>query len=311
MQLRPKTSHHFFRLTLWLIAIFLTLPCTAQELVPRRWSHLPMDMNFTGAGYAYTTGDIAFNPLLLIEDGELTMQTFVSKYIRTFEVFEKSARFDIAQAYQSGKWTGLLDGVSASTERNGLRDTVVRLAINLFGGPPLKGKEFAEYRANTSCETIVGLGLAVQIPTGSYYKDKLINLGTNRFTFHPQLGIVHNRGKWSMELTTSAWFFTDNDSFRNGNRLEQDPLLTAQAHVNYTFRPGLWIGTGIGYGFNGESAVNGSATNDPKSNLVWAISAGLPINRQLGVKIGYIGLRTKKKTGADLDTFSIGISALW
>jgi len=49
----------------------VALPCEAQELEPRRWGHLPIGGNFAGVGYAYTSGDIAFNPLLRIEDGKL------------------------------------------------------------------------------------------------------------------------------------------------------------------------------------------------------------------------------------------------
>lgn len=306
------TRRNRFALTAPLCALALAASfATAQELEPRRWSHLPKNTNFGGGGYAFTTGNIAFNPVLRIENGEVDLHSYALQYIRTFEVFGKSARFDIMQAYQSGEWTGLLDGAPASAVRNGLADTKLRLAINLYGAPPLEKKEFATYRAETDCETIVGLGLVAQLPTGSYYKDKLINLGTNRYTFRPQLGVVHNRGKWSAELTTSAWIFTDNDSFYGGSQWEQDPLLTAQGHLTYTFRPGLWLGGGLGYGFMGESTVNGNSSNDSKRNLAWALGLGLPITRQVGVKIGYIGLRTQEDTGSDLDTFTIGVSAMW
>ena len=67
--------------------------------------------------------------------------------------------------------------------------------MNLYGAPPLKGKEFAAYRAKVDVETIVGTALVVHLPTGDYMDDKLINLGSNRFTFWPQFGVVHNRGK--------------------------------------------------------------------------------------------------------------------
>ena len=270
-----------------------------------------MDINFTGAAYAYTTGEVNFNPVLGIEDGEVDLHTVAIRYIRTFELLGKSARFELAQAYQTGRWTGLLEGVPASADREGFADSTLRFAINLFGAPPLKGKEFAAYRAGVQCETIVGAGLVVQVPTGEYKKDKLINLGTNRFTFRPQIGVVHQRGKWSTEVTGSAWIFTDNDSFFGGKLVEQDPLLTIQGHLNYTFRPGLWLGGGIGYGFNGESTVDGAAVHDPKSNLIFGVRLGLPINRKVGVSIGYIGTRTDQDTGADLDSFTVGCSFLW
>jgi hypothetical protein len=63
---------------------------------------------------------------------------------------------------------------------------MVRFAINLWGAPPLEGEEFAAYRAAVAdSETVVGFGLAVHLPTGYYLEDRLLNLGLNRFTFHP------------------------------------------------------------------------------------------------------------------------------
>ena len=294
-------------------AWFLSNPCDAQELEPRRWSHLPMGTNFAGTGYGYTTGDIAFDPVLLIEDAEVEMHTAAFSYIRTFELFEKSARIDFLQGVQNGHWKGLLDSAPASTNRTGLSDTLLRFSMNLIGAPPLEGKEFAEYRkkAATEGETIVGMGLVVHLPTGHYLDDKLLNLGKNRFTFRPQFGAVHNRGKWSMEIMGSSWLFTDNDEFFGGNRLETDPLYTIQGHLIYTFRPGLWIGTGAGYGFGARSTVNGIEKDDQKGNAGWGVSVGYPITPKWGVKIGYIGMRTQEAVGGNTDTFSAGMSVLW
>lgn len=284
----------------------------SQELEPRRWSHLPMDVNFAGGAYAYTTADIAFDPVLLLDHVEMEIHTVAVKYIRSFEAFGKSARIDFGQAYSDARWSGLLGGSPADTRRSGLNDSTVRLAINLFGAPPLKGKEFAAYRASVAhCETIVGVGLAVQLPTGHYRKDRLLNLGTNRFTFRPQLGVVHNRGKWSGELTASAWLFTDNDEFWDGNTIENDPLFTLQGHLVYTFRPGLWIASGVAYGSGLTTTVNGTNKHDQRENLLFGVSLGIPINRQLGFKIGYLGMRTQEDVGLDADTFVAAFSVLW
>jgi hypothetical protein len=270
-----------------------------------------MGTNFAGGGYAYTEADIFLDPVLRIEDGDMEMHTCVIKYIRTFELFQKSARIGFAQGFQDGRWTGLVDGVPTSIKRSGLSDSALRFAINLYGAPPLKGKSFADYRAKMDVETIVGMAFAVQLPTGDYMDDKLINLGTNRFTFRPQLGVVHNRGKWSMELTGSVWLYTDNDDFYDGNELEKDPFYTLQTHLIYTFRPGLWAAAGVGYGYGGESTVNGVDKNDRRENLVWALSLGYPFTRRLGVKVAYLGTRAQESVGMDTDSIAVGVSVFW
>jgi hypothetical protein len=287
------------------------LIASAQELEPRRWSHLPINVNFAGAGYAFTVADIYFDPLLQLQDVELDLHTVAAKYIRTAELFGRAVRADFTVPYQQAEWNGLVQGVSTNTSRSGFADPVVRLSLNLVGGPPLDGMEFAKYRAAHPVETIVGVGLAVQLPLGEYYEDKLLNLGENRFTIRPELGVLHTHRKWSFEVTGTVGFFTDNDEFWNGNEREQDPLYGLQGHVVYTFRPGLWLGASTGYRYGGRSQINGVAKDDRKSELAWALSVGYPINKSMGLKLLYLNTQTLEDTGLDSDSIAVAFSVLW
>ena len=113
-----------------LLALLLVLASAsvaeAQELEPRRWSHLPTGTNFHSGGYAFTDGDLSLDPVLKIEDATFEMHTVALKYIRTFELLGRSARVDLAGAYQDGTWKGTLDGVPARAERNGWADPVAK-----------------------------------------------------------------------------------------------------------------------------------------------------------------------------------------
>jgi outer membrane putative beta-barrel porin/alpha-amylase len=286
-------------------------PCLALEPTPRQWNHLPIDTNFIGTAYANASADIFVDPVLLMEDVEMESEIWAAKYIRTFEVFDKTARIDLTQGYQDAEWTGILDGVQASAARNGLTDTFVRFAVNLFGAPPLKGKDYRDYRSGKDVETIVGMGLAVRLPTGDYKKDKLLNISTNRFAFRPQLGVIHNRGKWTAELTGEVAVYTENDEFWNGNKLETDPLYFVHAHLLYSFRPGLWVSASAGYDYGAENTVNGVDKGDTKQDILWAFSFVYPINQYAGFKAAYIGTRTQESVGFDSDIFSAGFSIAW
>lgn len=310
--LTPLITSPCLRAGLTLALLMLVRFAHAQDIEPRRWSHIPIGANFAGAAYAYTTGDIYLDPDLQLKNVQMDLQTFGVKYIRSFELFGKSARVDLYQPYQIGHWSGLLNGVPATADREGLADGSVRFAVNLFGAPPLKGKEFAEYRATKADhETIVGMGLVVQFPTGEYYDDKFINLGGNRYTFRPQLGAVHNWDKWSAELTLAGVFFTDNNDFFKGKRLEQDPMYNADTHLIYTFSPGLWVAGSFGYSGGGETTVNGVPSNNTQCNLGWGLAVGVPLSRSVGVKFGYVGTRTQVGTGMDTDTLVAAISVMW
>ncbi|HSR88449.1 MAG TPA: hypothetical protein VLL07_05805, partial [Pontiella sp.] len=82
--------------------IFFSITCSAQELEPRAWNHLPVGTHVAGAGYAYTHAEINFNPVLLIEDADADIHTVLVKYIQTFSVLGHSARVGVAQGYQHG-----------------------------------------------------------------------------------------------------------------------------------------------------------------------------------------------------------------
>lgn len=92
-----------------------------------------MDQNFGGIAFSHTEADIFFAPTLMLKNVDMELDTWALKYIRTFELFDKSSRIDITTGYQRGEWKGLLNGVSASSLRNGLSDTFVRVAMNLYG----------------------------------------------------------------------------------------------------------------------------------------------------------------------------------
>jgi hypothetical protein len=299
------------QLLLCLLAVGVILPCFALDLSPRQWNHLPLGTNFAGVAYAYTEADFFVDPTILLENVELKLDTWAGKYIRTFALFDKSARIDLTQAYMDGEWKGLLDGVPAEASRRGWSDTFVRLAVNLYGAPPLRGKEFTAYRSKAKLETIVGMALAVRLPTGEYLEDKLINLGQNRFAFRPQLGVVHSRGKWTVEATGEISFYTENDEFFNGQTLEQKPRYFIHAHLTYTFRPGLWLGAGFGYDKGGENSVNNVDKDDEKQNIAWGFSFAYPLSRYAGINVAYIATRTQESVGFDSDTLTAGLSLAW
>lgn len=311
----PASPFPAVRVRYGLAVVAASLACSgglsAQELEPRRWGHLPIGSSFAGLGYIRTEGDIGFDPVLRLTDVEVEMDTAALKYIHTFELFEKSARFDLVQAYQEGTWSGLLDGEPASAERSGFTDTALRFAINLFGAPPLETAEFMKYRAGRECDTIIGAGLTVTLPTGEYFNDKLINLGENRYSVRPQIGVVHERGKWSFEFTGATWFYSDNDDFVGDKELVQDPLFTMQGHVIHTFRPGLWLGASIGYDFGGQNTIDGDEKDDRKEIFSWGVTCGVSVSRSVGFKFGYIDQNTQRKTGSDLGNFVAAVSVMW
>jgi hypothetical protein len=294
-----------------LLLIYSGMQLLAQNVSPRRWSHLPQGAQFLGAGFACTDADIYFDPLLQAENVTAEIFTIPAAYIYSFDFMKRSARVDVTQIYQQGEWKGLLNGLPARVTREGFGDTQLRFAVNLYGAPPLAGKEYMAYRQQQKTETLIGAGLLVVAPTGEYFPDKLINLGNNRWEFHPQLGLVHTRNRWTYEVTSAVWFFTENKDFWQNSTRKQDPLLALQGHVIYTYRPGCWFAGSMGYGNGAENTVNGVDKADRSENLIWAFSAGLPIDRVTGIKLAWVDKATKSGTGSDSRSILLSVSRMF
>jgi hypothetical protein len=280
----------------------------ALDLEPRRWTPLPLGTNVVGVGYGYTSGDVNFDPVLNVENAKVKADTVFLSHVNSFSLAGKLARFDVLVPWQRAQWDGLLNGQPASVLRTGFADPRFRLSLNLLGVPDSGSADLRKFMAEHPDNTIVGAAVAVSVPWGRYYSDKLLNLGENRYTIRPQLGVVHSRGPWSYELTGSVYFFTDNNDFFNGGKREQEPLYFMQAHVVRMFGPGLWASLSAGYGKGGRSTVNGVQKHDENSNVLSALSAGFPISRTQGIKVAYIRARTRTNTGSDTDNFALGWS---
>lgn len=279
----------------------------AQELQPRRWTHLPVGANFISAGAIYRDEGIEVDPTLELDDVTAEKYTSVVSYVRSFGLFGKSARVDVLLPYTSARWEGLLKGQPAAARRRGFNDPRVRFAVNLAGSPAQSGDEFRRFKPTT----IVGAAVEIIVPAGQYNEDRLLNLSGNRWVVKPQVGIVQNRGSWATEVTASAWFYGDNDDFFGDRKLERDPVYAVQSHLIYTFKPGLWASLSGAYGVGGRVQIDGENSGERVGKVLLAGSVGLPITRKQGVKFTYLRGDTRKDTGSDDDVYLLAWSLMW
>jgi hypothetical protein len=116
------------------------LAAAAQDLESRRWTHLPTGTNNIAIGYAGQEADIYFNPLIGISDGTAEINAWLGRYSRAFDWSGKTARLDVMLPCVSGTWQGLVDGQPASRAIRSGGDPGLRLSMNFFGAPALRGQ---------------------------------------------------------------------------------------------------------------------------------------------------------------------------
>lgn len=254
---------------------------SAQELEPRSYSASPVGTNFVVVGYTYLTGSVLTDPSLPVTNVQARINALSAAYEHTFGLAGHTASIAFAIPYTRGNLSG--DVIDAPTEvhRAGMGDLRLRFAVSLIGNRAMSPEEFARHAPTGS----LGLSLTMSAPTGQYVPSRLVNIGTNRWAFKPEIGISQPVGHWFFEATAGAWFFTTNNSFFRGNTRSQDPLLTLQLHGGYGFSQGRWIAADIGYVAGGSTSVNGGPNKDRQSNMRYGLTLAAPFTRNWAAKL--------------------------
>ncbi len=282
--------------------------CFAQDIEPRRWSNIPLGTDILGVGYVHTNGKIFFDPLLQVQDAKFTSNSFIVQYIKPFKIGSKSARLDVMIPYSIARWEGLLNGVSTTVNRNGIADPRIRISLNFIGMSAMKPKEMIEFLKTNPKRTSFGASLAITLPLGQYFDDKLLNLGQNRFVFRPQIGMLHHWKNWSYELSGSVFLYTKNEDFSNGKTRKQNAVFAAQTHLIRSFKSKMWVSLSFGYGLTGESFVNNEPNNDDRSDILGATSFGFALSKKQAIKLSYIRTETLNDIGANLNSILLSWS---
>ena len=288
--------------------LHLALPIglAAQDVQPRVYTPAPVGVNAITLNYAFSTGGLLFDKTVPVENVDGDVHSFTPAYSRTLGVFGLSARADIAAPFVIGEWTGDVTGVvdvrgPTTAARTGFGDPVARFALFFVGAPARSREEFTRIRKRT----VVGATVRVRVPLGQYDADRLINLGSNRWAFSPQVGVSHIAGgRLLLEAYAATWFFTDNTALLGANTFSQNPLVVFQAHAAYLFTPAFWLAISSRQGLGGTTSVNGGEDVNPESNNRIGLTLGLPLSPRHSLRfVASTGVTST--VGNDYDTFSV------
>lgn len=278
----------------------------AQQLEPRAYAPNPVGVNIVGAPYLYETGAVVLDPSLPLKDVDAKINIVTAFYDRTFSFFGRSASAMLAVPYVWGRITGEVGEQQRSITRSGQGDIQLRFTSNILGGPALTPQVYAR----TAQGTTLGGSLVVSMPTGQYDGTKLINIGTNRWGFKPELGLSHPAGRWTFELYTGAWFYTPNDDYFGGNRRTQAPLFSLQGHVGYTFAPGLWLALDGTWYTGGRTTIDGVIDVDRQKNTRFGATLAVPLGHGHSLKLAWAkGASTR--FGQDFTTYGLTYQYRW
>jgi hypothetical protein len=287
------------------IGLFAAMTAEAQQLEPRAYSNTPVGMNFLILGYGYTTGDVSLDTSLPIEDAKFTVHNALLAYARALDVWGRSGKLDLVLPYAWLSGSTKIAGRPLSTEVSGLGDPQVRFSYLFYGAPALTLQEFEAYTP----DFILGGSVAVTAPLGQYDSDRLVNIGTNRWSFKPEIGISKTFGPVTLELEPSATFYTDNENFFGGRKVQRDPLYAVQGHVIYHTRHGLWAALDATYYGGGRTTIDGVPGQSLQDVRVGGTLA-IPVDRHNSIKIS-ASTGAYARTGGNFTTAAIAWQFRW
>jgi Putative MetA-pathway of phenol degradation len=294
------------RLVSALALLLLPVYVSAQELEPGAYWPIPARLNIVTVVNSFNWGDVAFDPTAPIDEASSTINTTSIAFTRAFSLAGRSANAGVAVPVIAGHIEGRYLGEPAEVDRFGQGDPRFRFAMNLYGAPSMTLKEFASYRQRT----IVGVSVTVAPPLGQYDPTKLINLGTNRWSFKPELGWSRAFGQWVVEAMAGVWLFTDNTDFVGGRTRQQDPIIATQAHVTYKFKRSMWLAGDANYYTGGTTTIGGKQNLDLQRNSRIGATFSSALGRHQAIRMS-VSRGAFTTIGANFTSMGVGYNYAW
>ena len=280
-----------WRFVLFVIAYFAGTRCRAQDLAPRAYLITPIHSNAVTLTYSFYNGNIIFDETIPITDATAKVHVPVFSYSHSLNFLGRTAAFTASLPYGVGNFRGQVLGAETVAYRSGLLAPAFRFSVNLKGGPAMNVSDFVKWRQ----KTIIGASFKVVPLAGQYDSTKLINVGSNRWAFKPELGYSHRWNHWILDAYGGVWFFTQNSHFFSSNQFSQrvntqteEPVGSFEGHISYDFKPRLWISLDGNYWFGGKTSVNG--VENPltlQRNSRVGVTASIPLGRHQSLKVSY------------------------
>lgn len=288
------------------LSIVFAAAVSAQELIPAAYTPAPYGLNGVSVSAGYNEGDFSFDPSAPIDDVSAKIGVSTLGYLRTLNVAGRSANIGIIMPYVVGDLKGLYLGEPASAERSGVGDLGLRAAINLYGGKAMSPQEFAAYRPRT----LIGTTLVITGPTGQYDPSRLINIGTNRWSFKQEVGFVQVMGRWAVDAYAGVTFFTDNTEFLGDKTRDQDPILSTQAHLRYLINRSVWAAFDANFWRGGQTTVDGVTNDDEQSNSRVGATVSIRLSPRQSVRIA-ASMGAITRIGGDFNSIGVSYNFSW
>jgi hypothetical protein len=258
-------------------------------------------------GYAYVRSNTSIDTSFIVSGAKFNLNQGLIDYTRYFSFLHRTAwaEANIPIANLNGSITNT--DIAGST--TGAGDSGYTAAMLLKGGPALNAEQFA----NADTTTSIGLSLSMTAPTGQYDPSKLLNLGSDRWSFKPELAVskpVGSDQRWVFYAYANTYLYTNNDRYRGVEVLRQRALLGLEGHISYTFNDTIWASLDTRYSSLGATNVSGINQNNSQQNFIVGSELVVSPNSKNSFTFEYAKAAVHKN-GPSLGGFSVRYDYIW
>jgi len=260
----------------------------AQGEGPRVYLLAPVGINALSATYMDLSSNMNFSQNILIPDAKVTSNVFALNYNRFFALGDRFAELWLTGIYGSVESNVLRPPlIDLSASESGFSDPYIALRVGLIGAPALTPADFAQYKQGFQMHALAG----VTPPLGDYKDTRVLNLGTNRWSFRAGLPMVLPFRQLPtptyLEITPSLYFYTNNDDPYGADNREQDPLFVLESHLTHNFTPRLWAGIDLRYQYGGETTTDDIEDDNRINQLGGGVVLGYQFTRNISGFVSY------------------------
>ncbi|MFM7642986.1 MAG: transporter [Cyanobium sp.] len=264
---------------------------SAQMYGPRQFWPAPVGTNVFTLNSIYTSSNTVVDTSVVYPNLDVDTFVVVPSYSRFFGVGSQLIQATVALPYA---WADVAvgesrTGINRNPRRQGLADAYGHLTFGLLNAPALPPKEFAAFMGLENPDVVIFGMAGMFAPTGAYDTDRVVNIGTNRWTFRAGLPITARLSDtWAPGKTTTLEVLPTLDLFTPNNdpaspefdftvrglpvgkaltrllptpsQTTQDPLGALEVHLTHDVSKRLWVS------LDSYSKVGGGTNADGQSN---------------------------------------------
>jgi len=237
----------------------------AQFSDPRMYENTPVGTNQLELGYAYVHANASIDTSLIISGAQFNLNQGIIDYTRYFGFLHRLMWVEAGVPVAG--LSGSISGTNINGSTTGAGDSSYSVAMLLKGGPALSVAQFEHYEPTTT----LGVSFTTTAPTGLYNPNKILNLGSDRWSFKPEIAWSHPFGpeqKWEFDAYGNAYFYTDNTSYHGREILRQQPLPGVEGHISFSFNDSIWASLDTRYSLRGTTTVGGVPQNNAQQNFI-------------------------------------------